>query len=37
MQRKTFVRGLAAIAALAAAGTASAQAWPSQPLRIVAP
>ena len=37
MNRKTFLRTLAAAAAALAAGAASAQAWPTQTIRIVVP
>lgn len=37
MKRSTFVRTLVAAAAVLAAGAASAQAWPSQTIRIVVP
>lgn len=37
MQRKTFVRTAAAALALAAAGAAFAQAYPSKPVRVVIP
>jgi tripartite-type tricarboxylate transporter receptor subunit TctC len=37
MNRKHFIRTLAGLAAALAAGAASAQAWPSQTIRIVVP
>jgi tripartite-type tricarboxylate transporter receptor subunit TctC len=37
MNRSTFIRTAAAAAALLAAGAASAQAWPTQAIRIVVP
>ncbi|MBL8301660.1 MAG: tripartite tricarboxylate transporter substrate binding protein BugE [Ideonella sp.] len=37
MHRRFLVTSLAAVAALAAAGGASAQAWPAKPIRLVVP
>jgi tripartite-type tricarboxylate transporter receptor subunit TctC len=37
MQRKHFIRGIAAAALAALAGTASAQAWPAKPITMIIP
>jgi tripartite-type tricarboxylate transporter receptor subunit TctC len=37
MQRRTFVLAATALAAFAAAGAASAQAWPTKPVRLIVP
>jgi tripartite-type tricarboxylate transporter receptor subunit TctC len=37
MQRQHFIRGIAAAALVALAGTASAQAWPAKPITMIIP